>query len=141
MELLEGVARVDHLTPPSVASLPLPLALTLPHPPFAAATRTEESEKSETLSLSLPFGWRDPLVSALNATYRLECEARAPLIHRQGRMNIYKKLRNIVASLVLSLLRVYNRSRCIIVPLQSTVADSPGCPLLYFLCFSVSLMR
>lgn len=34
------------------------------------------------------------LVSALNATYRLEREARAPLIHRQGGMNIYKKLRN-----------------------------------------------
>jgi len=52
--------------------------------------RTEESEKSETLSPRL----EGSLVSALNATYRLEREARAPLIHRQGGMNIYKKLRN-----------------------------------------------
>lgn len=59
-------------------------------PPFAAAMRTQESEKSETL----PARLEGSLVSALNATYRLEREARAPLIHRQGGMNIYKKLRN-----------------------------------------------
>lgn len=72
---------MDRLTSPYLASLPLPLALSLPFLPFAPATRTEESEKSEILSPSLSLSaarLEGSLVSALNATYRLECEAGPP---------------------------------------------------------------
>lgn len=66
---------MDHLTPPSVASLSSPLAPSLPLPPFAAATRTERRARRAKFSLSLsPARLEGSLVSALNATYRLECE-------------------------------------------------------------------
>lgn len=93
--------------------------------------RTEESEK---LSLS-PRDWRGRSLALLT---QLTAWSASPLIHRQGGMNIYKKLRNSVASpsFFLFLTRIQPPPVCTLVSHHLVVADSLGCPLLYFSRFS-----
>jgi len=78
--------------------------------------RVRKANLSLSLSLSLalsPIWLEGSLVSALNATYRLECEARAPWFIGKGEW-IFIRNYEIVVSLVFSFLRVYNRSCCVL---------------------------
>lgn len=68
---------------------------------FATTMRIEEeSEKSGTPSRAR--GRRGRSLALLTRLTAWSARLEPPLIHRQGGMNIYKKLREIVASLVLS---------------------------------------
>lgn len=148
MELLEGEVRVWTILYSSLYFSSSSLRALIASSSLRGGDKDwEEWEKRISLSLSLsrslalsPIRLEGSLVSALNATYRLECEVRAPWFIGKGEW-IFIRNYEIVASLVLSFLCVYNRSRCTVVPLQSVVADSPRCPFLHFLCLSVSLMR
>lgn len=112
----------------SVCLMVLFLLMSLSFRLLASFLRDDEEESEKSGTPSRARGRRGRSLALLTRLTAWSARLEPPLIHRQGGMNIYKKLREIVASLVLS----RSCPRVVTAPVllaRARVTDlPPGCP-------------